>query len=152
MESDKITLLVTKYFEGATTIAEETELKKYFASSDIALELLQYKPLFHYLSSNSTHEFKKGIPLLKTKRNPMKWVSIAASVVVLVGVGFYTFNTYYISKPSAALGTFDDPQVAFEETQRALELLSKHVNTGIESVQYIQTYEDTKDKIFVEAK
>jgi hypothetical protein len=152
MESDRIALLVTKYFEGQTSIAEEMALKKYFTSSEIAPDLVQHKPLFQYLASNSSHEFKKGIPLVKAQSNPIKWLSIAASVVVLVGVGLYTYNTYGTSKPSADLGSFDDPQVAFEETQKALALLSMQVNTGIESVRYVQTYEDTRDKIFVTAQ
>ena len=59
MESDKIALLVTKYFEGQTSIAEEMALKKYFTSSEIAPNLVQYKPLFQYLASNSSHEFTK---------------------------------------------------------------------------------------------
>ena len=149
MESDKIALLVVKYFEGETTIAEEIALKKYFTSSNIAPDLLQYKPLFHYLTNDSTQVFSKGTPVLEPKSNYVKWLSIAASVVVLLGVGLYTFNSYKASKPSAELGTFDDPQVAFEETQKALELLSSHVNTGIESVRYVQAYEETRDKVFV---
>ena len=152
MESDKIALLVTKYFEGQTSIVEEMALKKYFTSSEIAPDLVQYKPLFQYLASNSSHEFTKEISLVKAQSNPIKWVSIAASVVVLVGVGLYTYNTYSTSKPSADLGSFDDPQVAFEETQKALALLSMQLNTGIESVRYVQTYEDTRDKIFVTAQ
>ena len=152
MESDKITLLVARYFEGETSVADEVELKKYFTSSEIAPDLVQYKPLFQYLASNSSYEFAKGIPLLESKSNPIKWLSIAASVVVLLGVGWYAFSTYSTSKPSTDLGSFDDPQVAFEETQKALELLSTQVNTGIESVRYVQTYEDTRDKIFVTAQ
>ena len=152
MESAKIALLIEKYVEGETSIAEEMILKKYFTSSEIAPDLVQYKPLFQYLASNSSHKFTKGIPLLNDKRNPAKWVSIAASVVVLLGVGLYTYSTYSSSKQSADLGSFDDPQVAFEETQKALALLSKHVNSGIESVRYVQTYEDTRDKIFVIAQ
>lgn len=152
MESDKIALLVARYFEGETAVADEVELKKYFTSSEIAPDLVQYKPLFQYLASNSSHEFTKGIPLLESKSNPIKWLSIAASVIVLLGVGWYTFSTYSTSKSSADLGSFDDPQVAFEETQKALELLSTQVNTGIESVRYVQTYEDTRDKIFVTAQ
>ncbi len=149
MESDKIALLVAKYFEGETTIAEEIALKKYFTSSDVAPDLVQYKPLFHYLTDDSTTLFGKGTPVLEPKSNYVKWISIAASVVVLLGVGLYTFNSYNASNPSAELGTFDDPQVAFEETQKALELLSNNVNTGIESVRYVQTYEETRDRVFV---
>ena len=149
MESDRIVLLVSKYFDGATTIGEEIELKKYFSSSDVSANLLQYKPLFVYLSVNATQEFEKAIPALQSKSNPIKWLSIAASVVVLLGIGIYAFNNFSESKSNTELGTFDDPQVAFEETQKALALLSNHVNTGIESVRYVQTYEETRDKVFV---
>jgi hypothetical protein len=152
MESAKIALLIEKYVEGDTSIAEEMILKKYFTSSEIAPDLVQYKPLFQYLASNSSHAFTREITMLNDKRNPVKWVSIAASVLVLLGVGLYTYSTYSSSKQSADLGSFDDPQLAFEETQKALALLSKHVNSGIESVRYVQTYEDTRDKIFVTAQ
>jgi hypothetical protein len=149
MESDKIALLVTKYFEGETTLAEEIALKEYFSSSDIASNLVQYQPLFAYLSNTSKQEFDQKIPLFKSKENPIKWISIAASVLVLLGIGFYTFNNYSTQKTTTALGTYDDPQVAFEETQKALALLSNHVNVGIESVRYVETYEVTRDKIFI---
>ena len=46
------------------------------------------------------------------------------------------------------LGTYDNPEVALKETQKALALLSTHVNTGIESVNYIREYEDSKQLIF----
>ncbi len=149
MESDKITLLVTKYFEGQTTLAEEIVLKDYFSSSDIASNLVQYQPLFAYLSNTSKQKFEQNLPLFKSKNNPIKWLSIAASVVVLLGIGFYTFKDYSSPKATTELGTYDDPQVAFEETQKALALLSNHVNVGIESVRYVETYEVTRDKIFI---
>jgi hypothetical protein len=149
MESDKIILLVTKYFEGETTLAEEKILKEYFSSTDIASNLVQYQPLFAYLSNTSKQEFEQKMPLFKSNNNPIKWLSIAASVVVLLGIGFYTFNNYSIPKTTTELGTYDDPQVAFEETQKALALLSNHVNVGIESVRYVETYEVTRDKIFI---
>jgi hypothetical protein len=149
MESDKITLLVTKYFEGETTLAEEKVLKEYFSSTDIASNLVQYQPLFAYLSNTSKQEFVQKMPLVKSNNNPIKWLSIAASVVVLLGIGFYTFNNSSSPKATTELGTYDDPQVAFEETQKALALLSNHVNVGIESVRYVETYEVTRDKIFI---
>lgn len=58
---------------------------------------------------------------------------------------------YFLSqeKQENELGTFDKPVVAFRETQKALDLLSTHLNRGMESVQYLETFEDTKDMIFV---
>jgi hypothetical protein len=46
------------------------------------------------------------------------------------------------------LGTYDNPEEALAATQKALAMLSNNVNVGIESVQYIQEYEQSKNKIF----
>jgi len=46
------------------------------------------------------------------------------------------------------LGSYDNPQEAFEQTQKALALLSENVNVGIESVKYVQEYENAKNKVF----
>jgi len=63
-------------------------------------------------------------------------------VVVLIGIGTYTYlNT---NNASQDLGTYDNPEKAFEETQKALALLSNHVNVGIKSVAYINEYEHSK--------
>ena len=77
----------------------------------------------------------------------MAWLSVAASVVVLLGVGTYVYMNDNSSKEET-LGTYDDPEVAFRQTQKALAMLSAHVNTGIEGVQYLKEYEVAKDKVF----
>ncbi|WP_281232110.1 hypothetical protein [Flavobacterium gelatinilyticum] len=150
MELDKIENILEKYFQGETTIAEENQLKEYFSSSDVAQHLEQYKPMFGYFSQvkqqKSTHEI-----LLRSKKRNAAWLSIAASVVVLLGIGTYFFVREKNAAPVAAhseLGTYDNPEEALKATQKALALLSNHVNTGIESVQYINEYEESKNKIF----
>ena len=147
MELDKIERILEKYFEGETSIVEEKELKDYFASSNVAQHLEHYKPLFGYFSQAKQEQYKAVIPLQTTKRKIASWISIAAAVIVLLGVGTFTFMNYNTTK-SQDLGTYDDPEVAFRETQKALALISKHVNTGIESVGYINEYEQSKNKIF----
>lgn len=147
MELDSIERILEKYFDGETSIAEEKELKDYFASSNVAQHLEQYQPLFGYFSQAKQEQYKAVIPLKTNKRNIAGWISIAAAVVVLLGVGTFTFMNYNDTK-SQDLGTYDDPEVAFRETQKALALISEHVNTGIESVGYINEYEQSKNKIF----
>ena len=147
MELDKIEKLLEKYFEAATSIAEEKELKDYFTSSNVAHHLEHYKPMFGYFSQAKQEQYKAVIPLQTKKRKIVSWISIAAAVVVLLGVGTFTFMNYNTTK-SQDLGTYDDPEVAFRETQKALALISEHVNTGIESVEYINEYEQSKNKIF----
>lgn len=150
MESDKIEILLEKYFQGETTIAEENQLKEYFSSSNVAQHLGQYQPMFGYFSQVKEQKSTQKIPL-QTKKQNVAWLSIAASAVFLLGIGTF----FYMSEKNKAsiaaqteLGTYDDPQKALAETQKALALLSNKVNVGIESVHYIKEYEQTKNKIF----
>lgn len=150
MELDKIENILEKYFQGETTIAEENELKKYFSSPNVAQHLEQYKPVFGYFSQVKEQKMMQEIPLRTNKRN-VAWLSIAASIVILLGIGTF----YYVSDNStnnvvakSELGTYDNPEEALKATQKALSLLSNNVNVGIESVHYIKEYEQSKNKIF----
>lgn len=150
MELDKIENILEKYFQGETTIAEENQLKEYFSSPNVAQHLEQYKPMFGYFSQVKQQKTTQEIPLQTKKRN-VAWLSIAASAVVLLGIGTFYFVSEETATPVVAqseLGTYDDPEEALAATQKALALLSNNVNVGIESVQYIQEYEQSKNKIF----
>ena len=150
MELDKIENILEKYFQGETTIAEEKELKEYFSSPNVAQHLEQYKPMFGYFSQVKQQKTTQEIPLQTKKRN-VAWLSIAASAVVLLGIGTFYFASQKTTTQTVAqseLGTYDNPEEALAATQKALALLSNNVNVGIESVQYIQEYEQSKNKIF----
>ncbi|WP_345146672.1 hypothetical protein [Flavobacterium ginsengiterrae] len=150
MELDKIENILEKYFQGETTIAEENQLKEYFSSSNVAQHLEQYKPIFGYFSQVKQQKSTQEIPL-KTKKRNVAWLSIAASVVVLLGAGSYFLVSKNNTAPAVAqteLGTYDDPEEALKATQKALALLSNNVNVGIESVRYINEYEQSKNRIF----
>ncbi|PWA05355.1 hypothetical protein [Flavobacterium psychrotolerans] len=147
MDCNNIEELLEKYFQGGTSIAEEQELRKYFSSSNVLPHLEQYKPLFGYFSLVKKEEFEREI-LPQTKKYNLAWLSIAASVVVLLGIGTYVYLNNNKANQNQDLGTYDDPEVAYRETQKALALLSNHVNVGIESVQYVQEYQNSKNLIF----
>lgn len=148
MALDRIEILIEKYFEGETSIAEEKELKAYFSSLDVAQHLEQYKPVFGYFSQAKQEQFTASIPLKSgRKQKRLAWLSVAASVLVMLGIGFFAYQN--TSEPTQEnLGVIDDPEIAFKETQKALALISKHVNTGIESVNYLGEYQQSKNKIF----
>jgi hypothetical protein len=153
MELYKIEALLEKYFQGETSIAEEKELTNYFSSSNVAQHLEQYQPLFGYFSLAKAETTRQVVPELSTKKTyfaPSAWWSLAASVVILFGIGMYVYTTNATKNSVASneLGTYETPEEAFRETQKALALLSGHVNTGIESVQVIQEYNESKGKVF----
>ena len=147
MELYNIEVLLEKYFEGETTIAEENELKSYFSSADVAPHLQQYQPLFGYYAAERNQNYEQPLP--KSRKRQIAWISVAASVIVLLGVGIYAFNNGTGMKSNQELGTYDNPEEAFKQTQKALALLSNNVNVGIGSIQYVQNYENTKDQIFI---
>lgn len=150
MELNKTEILLEKYFEGQSSIEEEKELQKYFASANIAPHLKQYTPLFGYFSQAAAQELKREIKVLPRiqdkKRTTNLWLSIAASIVVMLVAGTYVY--FDKESPSQELGTYDNPEAAMRETQRALAMLSSHVNVGIESVIVLEQYEDSKNLIF----
>ena len=148
MAFNKIEIILEKYFQGETSIAEEKELRSYFSSPNVAPHLEQYKSMFDYFTQAKKQEFVQEIPQITKKRNVM-WLSVAASAVVLLGIAtFFMINNDELVNRKNELGTYKSPEMAFKETQKALALLSSNVNIGMESVMYVQEYENTKNKIF----
>lgn len=159
MELSRIELLLEKYYDAQTSLSEEKELHDYFCSQDIALHLIQYQSIFGYLAAAKTKQFTKSLPKLKEFSSEKELrklnfyaISIAAAVVVLLGVGSYLFYNSEVVKNTDELGTYDDPKVALAATQKALSLLSSNVNVGIKTVHYIDEYQATKNKIFKKAE
>ncbi|OIQ22110.1 MAG: hypothetical protein BM557_01665 [Flavobacterium sp. MedPE-SWcel] len=148
MELRTIENLLEKYFDAATSTAEENILKEYFSSSDVAPHLEQYKPMFGYFVKEATQEFEKAVPL-KPRRQNVKWLSIAASLVVMFSL-YALFSNQ--SGHERELGTYEDPEIAFQETQKALNMLSNQVNVGVSGVEYLGEYEKSKNKIFKDSK
>lgn len=143
MELHQIKILLEKYFDGDTSVAEENQLKDYFSSADVAPEFEPYRPMFGYFVQAKNEKSEKSLPL-QTKRNRTAWLSIAASAAVLLGVG----AMYFGQQQPEDLGTFDNPEIAMRETQKALDLLSGNVNKGIAGMQYVQEYEEVKSSVF----
>ncbi len=138
MELAKIEILLEKYLEAKTTLAEENILKKYFSQKDVPTHLLEYKELFNYFTDNTSDTSSKPITLPVVKTN-FKWLSIAAAIVLFVSV-FSLYQNDLAEKREA--------QQAYFETQKALNLISQSLNKGGSAIAQLQTFENTQNKIF----
>ncbi len=148
MEYKQIESLLEKYFDGETSIEQEKQLTKYFSSDNVAQHLQQYQPMFKYFEKEIQTTYKQEIVL--KSNNKIVWFSMAASLVLLAGIGvFYLMNNKQANQEEG-LGTYKSPEIAFAETQKALQMLSSNVNVGINSVAYVGEYQKTKNKIFIE--
>lgn len=54
MRRDQIANLLNKYWSCETTLAEEQELRRYFAEDDLPEEFLPYAPLFTYVTAEQS--------------------------------------------------------------------------------------------------
>ncbi|MGO4918999.1 hypothetical protein [Maribacter spongiicola] len=139
MELHNIEKLIEKYFEATTTVAEEETLRTYFANEDVAPHLEQHAPLFNYFSKAKEERFTKPVPL-KPRRNYLKWVSVAAIAVFMVGLYFYQ-----PTPPPVTLADEYTPE-EIESAKEALALLAMNFNKGTEQLYHLEEFEKTTNK------
>jgi hypothetical protein len=151
MELAKIEKLLEKYFEANTTIQEERILKDYFAGEEVPAHLIEYKEMFNYFDNSSLETSKRSIQLTK-KTISLKWLSIAAMLVFFIGI----YSIYQRNENEK-----EQARLAYMETQKALDLISKSLkkgtgaiaqldnfNKGTAAIAQLQTFENTQRKIF----
>ena len=139
MALNNIDRLVQKYLEAETSIVEEQELQRYFSSSNVAPHLEEYKVLFQYFST-AKNETTNVTVTLKPRKNYLKWGSVAASIVF--ALGFFTFNSIQNNKEQ------EEALLAYYQTKEALQLVSSQFNSGTTKINYLKTFETSKQQIF----
>ncbi|HEX5742518.1 MAG TPA: hypothetical protein VFY09_01300 [Flavobacteriaceae bacterium] len=137
MDWDKIEILLKKYENAATTLAEEQLLKSIFKNEDVPIHLQSYEILFNTFTASKNESFKSK---LKVNNNALNWryLSIAASILVLfsVSIGYQQYEKKQKAK------------AAFAETKKALDMLSQNMNKGNLAFVQLKEYQYTTDKIF----
>lgn len=159
MDSKHIEDLLSKYWNCETSLEEEQQLREYFAQEEIPDALKEPAALFRYF-----HEQKKKslddpafpeIPMEvtrkpsrpKTMRLFYNTMRIAAGVIVLVVAGWYIRSEVRQETPQEIVDTYSDPQLAFEETKRALLMISKGFGTAEEQARKINMFNEAQQKI-----
>lgn len=137
MESGNIEKLLEKYFEAETTLAEEKELRHYFQEAEVAMNLREYAPLFLTFSVSKKEELKTEIKVTQAQNFSSKWMRIAASIAIIIGL--YFGNSYRRQKQA---------EYAYQQTRMALNLIARNLDRGTAKVARMQTFEDTKQKLY----
>ncbi|WP_100612661.1 hypothetical protein [Confluentibacter lentus] len=133
MVLNNIEKLLEKYENGETSLKEEQQLKNYFSQETVAPHLEIYKPMFAYFLVNQQEQFTKHVPLNTKKVFNYKWISVAAVAVLMLGI-------YLKSTINNDLGTIQDPELAFNEVSKSLEMISKTFNKGTSTLGYLEEY------------
>ncbi len=148
MDYKYIEQLIERYFQCDTTLQEEQILSAFFAQSeqDLPQQLIQYKPLFTALQPKDElgDDFDERILALTEEPKTVKARTIsmtdrlqplfrAAAVVAIVLTLGNAMNISLKNNPSQAddinyaayKDTYDDPAVAFDKMEDALDLISE---------------------------
>ena len=143
MELAKIESLLDSYFEGETSLDQENILRDYFSSANVAPHLMAYQGLFVGLKNAQKEVSKREVILPQTSSNSRRWwLSIAASVVVLIGVVGLQFSGNQITaEEQHALAELN-------KTKETLLLMSKSFNKGTQEIAVLGQFTETKNRIF----
>jgi hypothetical protein len=162
MDSKHIEQLLEKYWNAETSLEEEQELRAYFGGSSVADSLKETAVLFRYFESEKKksveESFEKSVTNEIEQRQGGKIIKmislvqiarIAAGVLVVVVAGYFIREEVRKAYPEeiAVTDTYNDPKLAFEETKKALMMISKSFGRAKTETGKIKMFNEAEKKI-----
>ncbi len=158
MDSKRIEELLAKYWECETSLEEEKELRAFFQSTQIPEKFKESASLFQYFEAQRKISLNdvafdaaviKQTHLKKSKSVSLFYNSmrIAAGIAVLmVAVWFVRTEIRETTSPEQ-VDTYDDPKLAFEETKKALLMISKSFGSAEQQAKKINLFNEAQKEI-----
>jgi hypothetical protein len=160
MEYTQIKQLLTRYYDGTTTLEEERILQEYFSGEgEIPADLVSSgrpftlfraaagdKPDTRQLESrlNTLIDDQAAVVHPVSRQRTLYRFLVAASVSILIGIsGIFIYR----SQKSVAYDTFTDPVAAYNEAQRTLLYISDKMNQGMKPLSHITAINTGTDKL-----
>lgn len=158
MDSKRIEELLNKYWNCETSLEEEQQLRQYFTGSQIPDALKETSALFKFFEEQKkkslndvsfdgeimTNVNKPRGQVVKFFRNSMR---IAAGIAVLMAATWFVRTEIRETTPQEMVDTYNDPQLAFEETKRALLMISKSFGKAEEQAKKINLFNEAQEKV-----
>lgn len=158
MDSKHIEQLLEKYWECETSLEEEKALRDFFSQTDVPDALKDSAVLFRYFEQQRQHKMNDVAfdASLKNKLQPaqgkmrsllMSSLRIAAGISVVVA-SFWLVRTQMQNNAQQEItDTFDDPKEAFEETKKALQLISKNFGKAKKATSNINMINEATERV-----
>ena len=159
MDSKKIEELLSRYWNCESSLEEEQQLREYFRAGKYPEHFRETAELFVYFDEHKKKSISdsafdsqvvdkvnaapKG-KMVSLVRNSMR---IAAGITVLVVAFLFVKNEIRESTPQQIVDTYDDPKLAFEETKRALRMISKSFGTAEQEARKINMFNEAREEI-----
>jgi hypothetical protein len=160
MDSKRIEQLLEKYWNAETSLEEEQELHQYFQGPDVPEKLKETAALFRYFETEKSRtlneNFDSAVTKQITQRLGGKMVSmtnwfqiarVAAGVAVVVAAIYLIGHEVRKSSPNEITDTESDPKLAFEQTKKALLMISKNFHKAQNEASKINLLNEAEEKI-----
>ena len=148
MDYKYIEQLLERYWMAETSVEEEQILKAFFNQRELPEHLAPYQPIFATLAAERQEQLSADFDarLMKRLQPQNRWYmrrvmtrvfAVAASLMLFFFVGLGTHYIYYSAQPKVVWDydpasyhdSFDNPEVALDESVEALRLLQEQLNT-----------------------
>jgi len=149
MDWNNIERLLERYYEGESTIAEETELREAMLHKDCPPYLKSESHLFSFLAAESNIQAENLTYQLSVSKPTNKLVSIAkkysgmAAALALLAIFYFTQSqTCADNQPVLAVinnQKICDETIAKQQAKEALQLVASKLNKGTSKLDYIHT-------------
>jgi len=158
MDSKKIEELVNKYWDCETSLEEEAQLHAYFREGNYPEQLKETAALFGYFDSRKKKTLtdvsfdqsvlrKVKAPNAKVRTLVYNTMRIAAGLIVLLVAVWFVRSEVRRSTPQEVVDTYNDPKLAFEETKKALLMISKSFGAAEEQAKKINLFNEAQEEI-----
>lgn len=158
MDSKQIEQLLEKYWKCETSLEEEQQLRDYFRGN-VPDNLQDIAQVFQYFGSQQRKEinspdFDEAVKRkIKQHRPAGKLVNlafasrIAAGLLVVLAATYFVRNEIRKAYPPEVADTYSDPELALEETKKALMMLSKGFNKAQKETSKLKVFNEAEQKI-----
>jgi len=162
MDSKHIEELLEKYWNCETSLEEEQQLKAFFRVGDVPASMKEAAELFRFFEFEKNNSVEENFDRVVTKRlkqrregkvvammSVARIARVAAGLIVVVAAVYFIREEVRKAYPQDVVleDTYDDPQVAFEETKKALMMISKGFGKAKSEAGKIKMFNDAEKKI-----
>jgi hypothetical protein len=159
---ENINELLDLYFAGETTIEQERELKRYFASENILDEHKKYQPLFETFEVEKSVKYPTDIPKIPAKyQQPKRFklqiltAAIAASLLLLFGIfglqqsdNYVVINGKRINDKNLAIQTAHEKIAnVYKSLDANMQPLNDNINKVKKHLEPLQKLENIQNSI-----
>jgi hypothetical protein len=159
MDSKRIEELLNRYWSCESSLEEEQQLREYFRAGNYPEQLKETAALFIYFEAHKKKSINdetfdtqvvgkiKSPPKGKMASLLQNSMRIAAGITVLIVAFVLVKNEIRKTTPQEVVDTYDDPRLAFEETKKALMMISKSFGTAEQEARKINMFNEAREEV-----